>query len=143
MEKDLDRARILLESPGCTCAFCHGDAEYISRERGVKPLLDLLESGRDLRRFSAADKVVGRGAAFLYCLLGVHRIHANVLSRPALQVLESAGIRATYTALVDRIRNRTGDGLCPIESATLPCSTPEEALAVIRAALHQMRTEKK
>ena len=71
MTMDMTKARSLLESGDYTCVVCHGDTVHTATERGVKPLLNWLDEGMDLRGFSAADRVVGRATAFLYCLLGV------------------------------------------------------------------------
>ena len=87
MEHDMNKARSLLEAGDYTCVLCRGDAVFTATERGVKPLLNWLESGLDLRNFSAADRVVGRATAFLYRLLGVKAVYARVMSYPAAEVL--------------------------------------------------------
>ena len=74
---DLNRARALLTEGGYTCVLCRGEVFHTATHRGVKPLVDWLDSGLDLRGFSAADKVVGRATAFLYVLLGVRAVHAQ------------------------------------------------------------------
>ena len=72
----MENAKELLESGGYTCVITDGDRVLTSTLRGVKPLVQFLESGRDLTGFSAADKVVGRATAYLYVLLGVKN-HSN------------------------------------------------------------------
>lgn len=136
--EDLTRAAHLLEDKSLTCALCRGEREYTSRQHGIKPLLSLLDDKTDVRGFAAADRVVGRGAAFLYLLLGISELYAQVLSRPAAEVLDGGGIRYRCDSLVPSIRNRAGDGMCPMEEATLPCRTPEEALAAIRRRLAEL-----
>ena len=69
--ENMTKARNLLDSGDYTCVVCNGNAIYTTTQRGVAPLLNWLDSGTDLTNFSAADRVVGRGAAFLYCLKGV------------------------------------------------------------------------
>lgn len=59
---DLHFARTLLEKENYTCVICRGEDVLTDRRRGVKPLMELLESGKDLHGFSAADKVVGKAA---------------------------------------------------------------------------------
>ena len=71
MKNDLKKAIDILNSGQYTCVLCKDNEIHISTERGVKPLLEWLESGIALKGFSAADKVVGKAAAFLYVLLGV------------------------------------------------------------------------
>ena len=63
---NLQKARNILESGNFTCVVCKGDAVCTTTQRGVAPLLNWLDAGTDLTGFSAADRVVGRGAAFLY-----------------------------------------------------------------------------
>ena len=139
MTTDLTNARILLDSGDYTCAVCRGSMSYTATERGVKPLLDWLESGTDLRDFSAADRVVGRGAAFLYCLLGVKEVYARIMSRPAAEVLKAYGIASSAGTLVEGIINRKGTGPCPFEAAVMDITDAEEALAAIRTKMLQMR----
>ena len=135
---DLEKARSLLEKENYTCVICRGDDVITDRRRGVRPLLELLESGKDLHGYSAADKVVGKAAAFLYCLLGVKALHAGVLSVPARDVLVSAGISVEWGSLVPAIRNRAGDGFCPMETAVWDLTDPALAPDAIRIALRKL-----
>lgn len=135
---DLEIARSHLDSGSYTCVVCKDQTLYFSTDRGVKPLLNWLDSGIDMRGFSAADKVVGRATAFLYCLLGVTAVHANVMSRPAAQVLQENGISAHWGTLVDGIINRRGTGPCPFEAAVMDIQDPDEALTAIRRKMEQM-----
>ena len=135
---DLEKARSLLEKENYTCVICRGDDVITDRRRGVRPLLELLESGKDLHGYSAADKVVGKAAAFLYCLLGVKALHAGVLSVPARDVLVSASISVEWGSLVPAIRNRAGDGFCPMETAVWDLTDPALAPDAIRAALQKL-----
>ena len=139
MTQNLLKARTLLENGGYTCVLCLGGTTHTATERGVKPLLDWLDSDLDLCGFSAADRVVGRGAAFLYCLLGVAEVHARIMSHPAAQVLHAAGIACTADTMVDGIINRKGTGPCPFEAAVLDITEPQEALIAIRAKMRQMQ----
>ena len=135
---DLEIARSHLDSGNYTCVVCKDDVLYFATDRGVKPLLNWLDSGLDLRGFSAADKVVGRATAFLYCLLGVREVYAGVMSRPAAQVLEANGITAQWGKLAEGIINRRGTGPCPFEAAVLDIQDPNEALAAIHRKMEQM-----
>ena len=138
MNTDLTQAREVLQQEGCTCVLCKGDIYYKSTRRGVAPLLGWLEEGIDVRGFSAADKVVGKATAFLYCLLGVSAVYANVVSDAAAQVLHQHNIPLTWEQKVPAIQNRTGDGLCPMEMATRNITDPADAPAAIRAALARL-----
>ena len=115
--RDLESARSLLERGNYTCVLCRDGSTVADNRRGVRPLLELLESETDFHGFSAADKVVGAGAAYLYVLLDIKELYALVLSEPAKSVLERYGIAAHGEQTVPNIINRAGDGICPIEQA--------------------------
>lgn len=135
---DGDNARKILTENGCTCVLCKDSAVYTTTLRGVKPLVQWLESGMDVRDFSAADKVVGKATAFLYCLLGVREVYAQVMSEGAQEVLKGHGICAWYDTLVKHIVNRKGDGICPFEAAVWEITDPEEARTAILAKMKVM-----
>lgn len=135
---DMTGAIKALQDFSYTCILYKGDTVFFSKDRGVKPLLQFLDSGTDFRNFSAVDKVVGRATAFLYLALGVKCLHAMVLSAPAAEVLEAGGIAYSCDQLVAGIRNRENTGPCPMEAATAKCRTPEEAIGAIRAKLKEL-----
>ena len=137
--ENLSKARNLLESGNYTCVVCKDDTVYTTTQRGVAPLLNWLEAGTDLAGFSAADRVVGRGAAFLYCLLGVKEVHARVMSYPAEEVLRAHGIAASANSYVPGIINRAGTGPCPFEAAVMDIQDKETALAAILNKRRQMQ----
>ena len=131
MRTDLSRALTHLREGGYTCVLCREDTLLTATERGVAPLLTFLESEHELHGFSAADRVVGKAAAFLYVLLGVDALYAEVLSKPAKDVLAQYGILVEYGTLVESIRNRAGDGFCPMEQAVWSITNPADALTAI------------
>lgn len=89
----------------------------IFREQGVADLFRLQhEEPQLLRGAFIADKVVGKGAAALMVLGGVEGLFADVVSRPALELLAGAGIAVEYTVVVPNIVNRAGTGTCPWSS---------------------------
>lgn len=138
MNGEREAAKRRLTAEGFTCVLQHGGTVYVSRQRGVRPLLEWFQSGTDVRGFAAADKVVGKATAFLYVLLGVRSLYAAVISTSALSVLRAHGVDAAYGEEVPFIRNRKGDGMCPFEEAVLSVDDLSEALAVIRTTYAQM-----
>ena len=131
MSDNLEKCREILKSGEYTLVLFDGKTLLTDTKRGVKPLLDLLDRETDLSGFSAADKVVGKAAAFLYVLLNVREIYADVISTHALSVLEQHNISVEYKTLTDKIKNRAGTGFCPMETAVLDEEIPEKALEKI------------
>lgn len=85
-------------------------------QRGVKDLLTLVTERPDvLLGAIIADKAVGKAAAACMAVGNVRQVHADVMSEPALSLLEKHGIVADYGELVDHIINRAGTDWCPME----------------------------
>ena len=139
MNKEIDMVRQRLNDGGYTCVVLASGEEYASFERGVKPLLSLLECEKSFTGAVAADKIVGAGAAHLYVLLGIRALWANVISSSALKVLKYNGIEICYGECVPHIINRKGDGVCPIETAVADVQNSKEAYRLIVETLRKLQ----
>lgn len=107
--------------------------------RGVKPLLDALD--RDPHAFECAvamDKVVGRAAAAFYVIGGAAKVIAPVMSEGAVKLLEKHGIEAVAEKTVPYIINRKGDGMCPMDRATMHLENPVAIVEEVRNQLRRM-----
>lgn len=138
LTEDMKKALSLLNEQALTLAAVKENETITSRERGVKPLIELIDEGKTLEGFSAADKVVGAAAAYLYVLLGVKELYANVISRKAANIMEKYGIYTEYNTLAEAIKNRQRTGFCPMETAVSEAVSPENALILIRAKLKEL-----
>ena len=130
---------LLFQNSELTCVICCDQRVYKSTQRGVRPLIEFLDSGENLKGASAADKVVGKGAAFLYVLLGVKEVYAHVMSESARTVLLQNGVTAVCDRLVPAIKNRKGDGFCPIETAVCEITSPQQAFKAICETLKNLK----
>lgn len=138
MSGNIQKAKEILLQNEYTLALTDGERIVTSCKRGVKPLLEILETGEDYSGFSAADKVVGTAAAYLYVLLKIRELYAGVISDGAAAVLKKYGISYECESTVSFIINRRGDRLCPMEQATRDAADPRDALAKIKLRLAQL-----
>ena len=103
-------------------------------QRGVKDLLALVtERPEMLRDAIIADKAVGKAAAACMAVGGVKQVHADVMSEPALELLEKHNVTASYSKLVDHIINRTGTDWCPMEKLSRDENDPATIIERIKA----------
>jgi len=124
----LEKAKSILLSSASTIAVVSDGEVFTSQERGVKPLLFLLKEKKEfLKGASVADKVIGKAAALLMVLGEIKEVHTLIISEPAIKIFEKYNIPCFYDKKVTRIVNRTGDGLCPMETLCLDVENPQEA----------------
>lgn len=135
---NLEKAKKILVENDYTCVLCKEEKIYTSMQKGVRPLVEWFESDEFFGGYSAADKVVGRGAAFLYVLLGVSAVYSHVISYAALEVLHDHNITVEYNTVVENIINRKGDGICPFEETVLSMTDANEAYMAIKQKMHEM-----
>ena len=116
----------ILHNEGLTLVVKSGDGGiHRYTQRGVKDLLALVtESPEILKDALIADKAVGKAAAACMVVGGVKQVHADVMSEPALALLQAYGVKAQHTTLVHHIINRAGDGWCPMERLSRDESDP-------------------
>ena len=107
----------ILHNEGLTLVIKSADGNlHRFTQRGVKDLVSLVsECPEVLQGAIIADKAVGKAAAACMVVGGVRQVHADVMSEPALAMLQKHGVDAQYGQLVDHIINRTGTDWCPME----------------------------
>lgn len=122
-----------LHKEGCSCVIYNHGKITLCYERGVKDLLRLLKSKPLILAGAAvADKVVGKGAAAIMVLGGVKTVYADVISMGALELLSTSDISISYGIRVSNIINRSGTGICPVESLCKDCTSAIECLPLIQ-----------
>lgn len=140
---DIEKAKHLLTQSNATLVLCHGDETVISEKRGIAPMLDFISEKRVLNGFSAADKIVGKAAAMLFVLAGIKKVYAEVLSEAAVEVLSENGIEYSYGVLTERIINRKGTGICPMEQTVENISVPMQAYDALIKKVYELRSGSK
>lgn len=138
MNQDMMTAAQLLFSGNYTCVMCRSGVCFTSEERGIKPLLNWLDSGTDFSGFFAADQIVGSAAAFLYIHLRIRGVYAKTMTIRARDILFANGIAVQCDNYVETIINRQGTGPCPFESAVENTFDPIEALPKIYKAYEML-----
>jgi len=102
---------------------------------GVQDLLHLTaDEPERLKGAVVADKRVGKAAACLLIEGGVRRVNTPLVSTPAREMLEAAGIPLYAREEIPLMRNHDGTDLCPMEKKLLDAKTPEQCAAVLRGA---------
>ena len=139
MHENTVRAKTLLSDSKHTCVLCKDSRILYSDERGVLPLLKWIQEGTDVTGFHAADRVVGKAAAFLYVKLKVAEVYAPVMSKAGADTLMQYGIRAFYDTQTVEIRNRDNTDICPMDKAVKDAKAPQEAFEKIREQVLKMR----
>ncbi len=116
-----------LHQGGYSCVIRHQRETRTFQQRGVADLWALCQDKEGfLNGAEIADKVVGKGAAALMICGGVKRVYADVISTPALDLLQRHGIAVSFTTETERIANRQGNGLCPVETRCILLHSVEE-----------------
>lgn len=115
--KNIELAKTTLKDEGQSIVIVKDQAViYKSKDSGIKPLLFAYQNNlEDLEGATVADKVIGKAAALLLAEAKISELYAELISEPALELLERAEIDVTYGLKVTNILNRDQTDLCLME----------------------------
>lgn len=113
-----------------------GEGKIItSKEKGLSPVIDLIESGDDFSEYAVCDKITGRAAAFLYVLLGIEAVHAKKMAKLAVQILDRAEIEYSYDEMIETVLDEDMKEIDPVELSVLRSGSAVQAINDIKAVL--------
>ncbi|MDO4377536.1 MAG: DUF1893 domain-containing protein [Erysipelotrichia bacterium] len=127
MEEILMKLKNILEESEATCVIGKNSDVCVSKQKGLKPLIQFYNENK--RGYYAADKVVGKAAAFIHVLLKTKAVYTDTISVSGLQVLKQHNIPVYYREKVEIIANREKSGMCPMEKAVKDIDDPVIAYA--------------
>lgn len=134
---DIELAKAHLD--GHSICLCR-DGEYFTDDgRGISPMIRLIEEGRDLHGYAAADIIVGKAAAMLFIKAGIREVYGEVMSRAGYDCLQQHDIPCAYGKLTEKIINRKGDGICPMEQTVALIDDPEEGTIALQQRMIELR----
>ena len=128
---------------GHTICLCKNGNCIYSDKRGIAPMINFIGRGDDLSGYSVADTVVGKAAALLFVKCGIKSVFAKTLSEYGKSVLERYGIKFEYVILTERIINREGTDVCPMEKAVMNTDDPQEAYEILKSKLTELNPHRR
>lgn len=142
MLNNLNKAKNILISEDLKFVLVNDEKIIKSKDKGVKPLLDLIKSKRDVSGFSAADRVVGKAAALLYLNLGIKEIYARLISKEAIDLFKKENIYYEYMIVQPFIKNRDLTDMCPMDKSVRDISDPKQAFHAINETVRKLMQRK-
>jgi hypothetical protein len=102
---------------------------FSSSKDGMFPLLEAIETTNISRQSGAiiVDKMVGKAAALLICILGAEKVYTKIMSRKAMKVLDDNSIKYYAEETIPEIMNKYGTDICPFEKTVTDTNNPKEA----------------
>lgn len=126
---------------GHTICLCKDGNRIFSDKRGIAPMMGFIAEGLDLNDYAVADLVVGKAAALLFVKCKIKSVFAKTLSESGKNVLEKYGVEYNFESLTDKIINRDGTDICPMEKAVANTDNPEEAYMLIKKQIEFLKTK--
>jgi len=110
-----------------TLWICKGHGViFQSTQKGIAPLIEYLDRyGSSQGDIIACDRVIGNAAALLLEKAGCRTVFSVIGSELAENTLQSLEITYSFAHVVPYIINRTGEGMCPFEKASIGTSSDE------------------
>ena len=127
---------------GHTICLCKDGKLLTSDKRGIAPMMDFIEAGVNLIGYAVADLVVGKAAAMLFVKCGITAVYAVTMSQDGKDFLDMHHVPCQYQTLVDKIINRQGSDVCPMEKTVATCNDVNEAYELLKNKLAELRGQR-
>lgn len=124
-----------------TCVLFNGKKQIVSFKTGIKPLLYLTQKGTNLSGYVLADKIVGKAVALLALNLGIIEVFAETLSVSAKEILIKHNIAVSYETLTEKIINRQGTDICPMEKTVLNTFDLKKAFILLKNKVNELKSK--
>ena len=137
--KAANKARVALAHGEKTLIVIRDEKQlHFSTERGMKPLLDIIDKDVELLNGSiVGDRIVGRAAAFL-CIYGKARaVYASSMSDEAIELFEKYDILPTWQDAVPYIVERDLKSRYKLDLHVKDVEDPAVAVQMIRDYVEQ------
>lgn len=102
-------------------------------------MMRFIEERRDLRGYAVADIIIGKAAALLFIKAGIREVYGEVMSKAGYDLLLQHAIPCACGTLTEKIINRKGDGVCPMEQTVARIDDPEEGYIALKTRLSELR----
>lgn len=133
--------KILLEENMTLVIVKNEKVIYKSKEKGIKPLYIAVTTLKETIKGScAADRVVGKAAAWLYTYLDIKRLYCEIISKEGKKKLIEKNIGLEFTKEVEYIKNRTKTDMCPVEKISKDENDFDNLLINIRKFLESIKS---
>lgn len=130
---DLETAKAHLD--GHSICLCKDGDHFTDDGRGISPMMRFIAQGKDLKGYAAADMIVGKAAAMLFVKAGITAVYGKTMSLGAKGFLKQHGIDCTFDTLTEKIINRQGTDICPMEKTVAQINDVGEAYDALKKAL--------
>ena len=111
-----------------------------STKRGISPMMQLIAENISMKNAYIADKIVGKAVAMLFIKENVKEVYADTLSTSALEILNKYNIKTSYGTLTEKIINRDGTDICPMEKTVEHISDVNEAYDALKQKLESFKS---
>ena len=123
---------------GHSICLCRDENIIIDDGKGISPMMKFIAEGRNLCGYSAADLIVGKAAAMLFVKAGISEVYAETMSKAGAEFLKASGIPFSYGTLTEKIINRRGDDICPMEKTVADISDAETGYEALRNKIMEL-----
>lgn len=136
----LNYAVRMIKNEQASCVIIkNNDIIHTDKAPGIAPLIYLYENKPEILKDAfVVDKIIGKAAATVAVLGGAAKVYGVLISRSAIEYLNKHNIPAEYGECIEKIKNRAGDGICPLEESVMDVDDPAIAYERLKETIKRL-----
>lgn len=126
---------------GHSICLCKNSKYFTDDSKGISPMMKFIAEKKDLSGYAAADIIVGKAAAILFVKAGIISVYGKIMSKAAKLFLEEHNILYSYGTLTEKIINRSGTDICPMEKTVANINDIEIGYIKLKEKLTELKSK--
>ncbi len=132
---DLEKAKEIFYSEDYSFVLVKNEDIISSSQKGIRQIVELIESKKDFTDYSMCDRITGRAAAFLYVIMGVKAVHSVKMTKLATNILDRAEIKFSADEYIEKVLDSELKNTDRFENAVIHSGSAITALEDIKKEL--------
>ena len=132
--KDMDTARDEMSKTDYSIVVVK-NGEFLAKKKGegIRPILETIdELKQKMEGTIVGNRILGKASSLMCVYSKVAGVYSPQATQTAIAILIRAGIPGQTDKLIQKIKNRYGDDICPFEKMLLEVDSPEEAYKILK-----------
>lgn len=113
-----------------------GTINIKKKGEGIRPFLEIIkESKNEIKNSIVGDRILGKASALLCTYANVKAVYSPMATKKAIAVLIRYSIPCQTDKVIQIIKNKVGNDICPFEKMLENINSPEQAYTILKDKL--------
>jgi hypothetical protein len=128
--------KILKENDYSIIIIKEGTIKIKKKGEGIRPFLEIIEESKnEIKNSIIGYRILGKASALLCKYANVKAVYSPMATKKAIAVLIRYSIPCQTDKVIEKIKNKLDDDICPFEKMLENINSPDRAYTILKDKL--------